>query len=216
MNITKYEHACLVVEEQGKKLIIDPGVFTTSLQDFSNVVAVVVTHMHPDHLNPETLQKIVAANPDVQIFTTTEAAAQITNLPTTAVTGDDSTQVAPFTLEFFGAQHAEIHPAIPRIQNVGVMVNDTFYYGGDSYTTPQRPVQVLAAPTSAPWLRAAELIDYLRMVKPAQAFATHNALLSDIGHNMMNDIVKNTCAETDGVFTFLQPGDTLQVTANQQ
>jgi L-ascorbate metabolism protein UlaG (beta-lactamase superfamily) len=211
MHITKYEHACLVVEEQGQKLVIDPGQFTTSFQDFSNIVAVVVTHVHGDHLNAETLQKIVAANPAVQIFTTTEVVAQIPNLPTTAVTSGATATVAPFNLEFFGAQHAEIHVAIPRIQNVGVIVNDTLYYPGDSFTAPNRPVRLLAMPTSAPWLKASEIIDFLRIVKPTQAFATHNALLSDIGHNMMNGFVKRTCAEHDGTFTYLKPGDTIDV-----
>lgn len=211
MQITKYEHACIVIKEQGKKLVIDPGSFTTSFKDFSDVVAVVVTHIHADHLNASTLQQIVAANPDVQIFTTPETANKISDLPATAVAAGNSVTVGPFTLEFFGSQHAEIHGAIPRIQNVGVMVNDTLYYPGDSFTSPNRPVRLLATPTSAPWLRASELIDFLRIVKPTQAFATHNALLSEIGHDMMNGFVERTCAEHDGTFAYLKPGDSLQV-----
>lgn len=211
MRITKYEHACVVIEEQGRKLVIDPGGFTTSFQDFNDIVAVIVTHIHADHLNVDTLQQIVAVNPDVQIFTTPETANKISDLPATAVAAGNSVTVEPFTMEFFGGQHAEIHSAIPRIQNVGVMVNDTFYYPGDSFTPPNRPVRLLAAPSSAPWLKASELIDFLRIVKPAEAFATHNALLSDIGHNMMNGFVERTCAEHDGTFTYLKPGDSLEV-----
>jgi L-ascorbate metabolism protein UlaG (beta-lactamase superfamily) len=30
MTITKYEHACLSIEEEGKKLVIDPGQFSPS------------------------------------------------------------------------------------------------------------------------------------------------------------------------------------------
>jgi L-ascorbate metabolism protein UlaG (beta-lactamase superfamily) len=59
VKITKYEHACLVVEEAGETLVIDPGVLA-KLPELTNVVAVVVTHIHPDHLHMPNLLAIAA------------------------------------------------------------------------------------------------------------------------------------------------------------
>jgi L-ascorbate metabolism protein UlaG (beta-lactamase superfamily) len=33
MKLTKYTHACIVLEEQGEKLVIDPGGFTPEFGD---------------------------------------------------------------------------------------------------------------------------------------------------------------------------------------
>src|SRR5690606_15857981 len=75
MKITKYEHACLLIEEQGTRVIIDPGNFSPSISnDCDNIAAVVVTHVHADHFDPEKLQAILAKNPACQIFTTQEVA----------------------------------------------------------------------------------------------------------------------------------------------
>ena len=184
MNITKYEHACVVIEEQGKKLVIDPGQFTTSLTDFSNIVAVVVTHLHSDHLDPQKLQAIFAANPEARFFGTAEVAKEVPNVPFTAVTGGTAETVAPFKLAFYGEQHAQIHASIPPVQNVGVLVNDAFYYPGDSFTLPGVPVKVLALPIAAPWAKAGESVDFLLSVRPHYVFPTHNGVLSDMGHSI--------------------------------
>lgn len=211
MNITKYEHACIVVEEQGKKLIIDPGGFTTSLQDLHDVVAVVITHVHSDHFAPDLLRAIVKQNPRVRIFSTAEVAQVMPSVPVTAVTGGTAETVAPFSLAFYGELHAEVHPSHPRNQNVGIMVNDTLYYPGDSFTAPGVPVKVLALPTSGPWMKASEMIDFAAAVKPVQAFGTHNGLLSEIGHGMMNDIAQQAVEAGGGTFTYLRPGESLHV-----
>jgi len=209
MNITKYEHACVVVEEQGKKLVIDPGEFTTSFTDFSNITAVIVTHMHGDHLDPKKLQAILAANPTVRFFGTAEVAKQVPDLPFTAVTGGTAESVAPFKLAFYGEQHARIHPSIPTIQNVGVLVNDQFYYPGDSFTVPDVPIKVLALPIAAPWLKSGEAVDFLLSVKPNYVFPTHNGILSDIGHSIYNNFGERYAAQYGGMFTYMRPGESM-------
>jgi hypothetical protein len=123
----------------------------------------------------------------------------------------DFYEVGPFTLEFFGDMHQEIHRSIPLIQNVGVFVNDTLYYPGDSYTKPDRPVPVLACPTSAPWLKIGDVMDFVAEVKPKQSFATHNALLSDLGHELNNSRVKLVTEENGGKFSYLKVGESLDV-----
>ena len=64
MKVTKYEHACFTVEIDGKILIVDPGGFTKSLVIPDNVVAIVVTHAHPDHFDPDMLAGIYDKNHD--------------------------------------------------------------------------------------------------------------------------------------------------------
>jgi serine protease inhibitor len=123
----------------------------------------------------------------------------------------DFHQVEGFSFEFFGDMHQIIHQSIPLIQNTGVMVNDALYYPGDSYTTPEKKVKVLACPTSAPWLKIGDVMDFISAVRPEKSFATHNALLSERGHELNNARVKQVTEEYGGSFTYLKVGDSLEI-----
>jgi L-ascorbate metabolism protein UlaG (beta-lactamase superfamily) len=211
MKLTKHGHACLELEKEGSRLIIDPGFYTEPMNGVAGVVAMVITHMHDDHCYEEQIDRILADNPNAKIFGTDEVAKRLGTRNATAVHHGDWHQVGPFTLEFFGDLHQEIHRSIPLIQNTGVMVDDRLYYPGDSYTQPDRPVEILACPTSAPWLKIGDVMDFVAAVKPKRSFATHNALLSDLGHALNNGRVKMVTEVGGGEFTYLEVGDSLEI-----
>ncbi|HSX23818.1 MAG TPA: MBL fold metallo-hydrolase [Candidatus Saccharimonadales bacterium] len=212
MKITKYEHACLNIEEQGRRLLIDPGTFTTSIPDFANIAAVVVTHVHQDHLDAEKLKAIHAANPEVQIYTVQTVADDLKDIvPVHVVTGGQKAGAGPFQLEFFGGEHALIHPSYPLTANVGVMVNKLLYYPGDSFAMPHQPVNTLAVPANAPWLKTSESMDFIVAIKPKRAFPTHNVFLSDLGNNLSNSLLENSAKTVGASYTFLEPRESISV-----
>ena len=211
MKITKHGHACLEVELDSQTLIIDPGSYTEELTGLSNVVAVVITHKHDDHCDEAKIAKIKKDNPVVQIFGTSEVAARLEGLKVKTVYHGDYYEVGSFKLEFFGDMHQIIHKSIPLIQNTAVLVNAELYYAGDSYTPPDQKIKVLACPTSAPWLKIGDVMDYIQEVKPAICFATHNALLSQLGHNLNNSRVNQVTEENGGEFRYLEVGQSLEV-----
>ena len=53
-------------------------------------------------------------------------------------------------------------------------------------------------------------MDFVAAVKPKQSFATHNALLSDLGHDLNNGRVKLVTEQFGGEFTYLKVGDSLE------
>ena len=211
MKITKHGHACLVLEHEGKKAIVDPGFYTEDMSGTDQVVAIVITHAHDDHCFEQQVAKVLAKNPKLKIFGTSEVKEKLKDFDVTTVYHGDYYEVDGFKFEFFGDMHQIIHESIPLIQNTGVMINDLLYYPGDSYTTPDRPVKVLACPTSAPWLKIGDVMDFIAAVKPEISFATHNALLSDLGHDLNNSRVKLVTEQFGGVFSYLQVGESLEV-----
>lgn len=211
MKITKHGHACLVLEQDGNRLIIDPGAYTEDLLAIENTLAVVITHAHDDHCFEAQLEKIKAQNPDVKLFGTAEVAKRLTGFSVSTVYHGDYHEVGPFSLEFFGDMHQEIHSSIPLIQNTAVLVNDSLYYAGDSYTLPDKKVKVLACPTSAPWLKIGDVMDFVAEIKPEKSFATHNALLSDLGHELNNSRVKLVTEQFGGSFSYLKVGESLEI-----
>jgi L-ascorbate metabolism protein UlaG (beta-lactamase superfamily) len=211
MKITKHGHACLELELEGKKALIDPGFYTEDVSALKDVVALVITHSHDDHCFEKQVAGLVAGNPGMKIFGTSEVAAKLSGFDVTTVYHGDFYQEQGFSFEFFGDMHQIIHESIPLIQNTGVMVNGKLYYPGDSYTTPDVPVEVLACPTSAPWLKVGDVMDFVAAVKPKRSFATHNALLSDLGHDLNNGRVKLVTEQFGGEFTYLKVGESLTV-----
>lgn len=210
MKVTKYAHACLVLELDGQKLVIDPGGYTPHFGNVHNVVGIVITHVHADHFDPAHIARILADNPDVHVWTTAEVAQQLGNPPVTIVQGGADAQAGPFAMRFFGDEHASIHDRFPQWQNVGVLVNDALYYPGDSFTVPAgESVQALALPVSAPWLKIGEAIDFVEAVHPAQCFPTHNALLSDIGQASVDDWMQPVCEKAGIRYQLLQPGQSI-------
>lgn len=185
MKLTKYEHTCFTLEKDGKLFVVDPGAYTTDLPALESVVAVVVTHDHPDHFDPNALSAIIAHNPDAMIYAHESITKQFGDtLPHTAVDVGQTVEAGPFILEFFGGEHATIHPDMPTPANLGVMINDKVYYPGDSFSLPGKPVDVLALPTAAPWMKMSEAFDFLSEVKPRLAFPTHDAIASDAGKGL--------------------------------
>lgn len=211
MKLTKYEHACIVLEEQGKKLIIDPGAYSTSFGELADVAAIVVTHQHADHIDAEKFKQLHAANPEALVLAPAAVQEQYSELPITPVVAGEGLSAGPFHLEFFGGQHAIIHPSIPQIQNLGVLVNDTLYYPGDSFAEPDRAVKVLAAPAGAPWMKISEGIDFITSVKAALVIPTHDAVLSDIGKQIHDNALSNAAEQAGGEYRRLQPGETIEI-----
>jgi L-ascorbate metabolism protein UlaG (beta-lactamase superfamily) len=213
MHLTKLEHAALILEESGRRLFVDPGAFTTAITDGTRADAIVITHEHPDHWTREQLDRIVAASPGVRIFAPAGVAAAVGGDVPIVVVGDGDTEdVGPFRLRFFGRKHAVIHESIPVVDNVGVLVNDSLYYGGDSFTIPDGvEVDVLAAPAGAPWMKIAESIDYVLAVKPRRAFPTHEMVLSRAGKDMANQRLAWATERGGGTYFPLEPGESLDI-----
>ncbi len=212
MKVIKQEHSCLVIENAGKNLIVDPGSFTTLLVGMSNVVAIVITHEHQDHWTADQLERILDRNPDARILGPAGVATAASGFDVEVVKGGDAIEVEPFSLRFFGGEHAVIHFSIPVVDNVGVLIDDELYYAGDSFTIPEGvEVPTLAVPAGAPWLKIGEVMDYVTAVAPKRSFAVHEMVLSAAGKAMSNARIELATEAGGGEFFPLEPGESIDL-----
>jgi hypothetical protein len=214
MKITKLGHACLDISQDGSRLIIDAGTdnFTKPLDDYSGISAVVVTHIHADHLDESKIHKIAAQNPSLVIYCTQQVADKLSEdwkvtIPDVGV----QYSTGPFSLEFFGGQHAIILDDYPQDQNFGVLVNDTLYYPGDSLTPCPKPHTITATPSVAPWLKLSEAAGFIRQDSATQVFPTHNAIVNQLGGDMINNMLTGPAEQSGKKFIVLTPGESLEV-----
>ncbi|BDZ38486.1 MBL fold metallo-hydrolase [Microbacterium suwonense] len=212
MRVTKFEHAALRLDHRGQSLVVDPGSFTSPIEPIDELVAVVITHEHPDHWTPEHLDRLLGSAPGTPIYAPAGVAAAADAYDITVVAPGDAVAVGEFSLRFFGGEHAVIHSSLPRVDNVGVLVNDQLYYPGDSYAVPEGvQVDTLVAPMGAPWLKIGEAMDFVLAVAPRRAFGTHDVPLSSVGRGMHRQRLQWATEQGGGVYVDLQPGDSLEL-----
>lgn len=216
MRIMKHEHACLEVShDDGATLVIDPGSFSGRLTDVENVVAVVITHEHADHWTAEHVADLRTRFPEAMVLGPAGVAAAVAASDVgdvvDVVAPGDGREIGGFRLEFFGGTHAEIHRSLPRVDNVGVLVDGVLFHPGDSLDPPGVPVQVLAAPAGAPWLKIGETMDYVVAVAPKQALAIHEAVLSEAGLAISEARITGAVESVGGQYVQLRAGDAFEV-----
>ncbi|MFS3129756.1 MBL fold metallo-hydrolase [Nocardioides sp. Bht2] len=192
MRITKYGHACVRLEHAGVSLVVDPGLFADA-EVLAGADAVLITHEHPDHYQPELLRTSSAA-----IYTIDAVATKIRAEIPEAV--DRLHVVAPgdvldlgLRVEVFGEQHAVIHPDLPRFFNSGYLFDlggSTVFHPGDALDLPKCTVDVLMVPSSAPWLRSADAVDFARAVGAPTNLAIHDRVYTEFGHGVLDTQMK--------------------------
>lgn len=218
MKLTKFTHACVRLEQDGRVLTLDPGVFSETAPALEGANAVLITHEHGDHLNTEAVVAALAANPELVVYAPAgvaaalrSAAPQATGRIHDAVPGTYF-EVAGFAVRTFGGQHALIHPHIPVVPNVGYLVDGNVYHPGDSLIVPYGvAVETLLVPIHAPWSKVGEVIDFVTSVRAPKAFQIHDALLNEQGLGFAEAHVKRIGAFYGTEFRHLAAGESVEV-----
>jgi L-ascorbate metabolism protein UlaG (beta-lactamase superfamily) len=212
MQLTKLAHACVRLEKDGEVLVIDPGAFGGA-DALDGAGAVLITHEHFDHVEPDTLRAAMTANPGLRLWAAAPVADQFADFGdrARAVSHGDDFTAAGFAVHVYGEHHAVIHPDIPTVPNTGFLVDGEIFHPGDSYTVPEDPVNTLLVPISGPWFSTREMIDCARAVAPRRMYAIHDALLSPIGVQVAEMFASPASGPNNASYTRVEPGTTVDL-----
>jgi L-ascorbate metabolism protein UlaG (beta-lactamase superfamily) len=186
MRLTRYTHACVRLESDGRVLVIDPGIFSEDAA-LDDATGVLITHEHFDHVVAEKL-----AGRDLAVYAPAGVVEQLgaQGVAAQAVTAGDAFAAAGFAIRAVGGEHAEIFGGVPGCANIGYVVDENVYHPGDSVFVPDVPCSTLLVPVAGPWLKLAEAIEFVRAVKPDRAYPIHDAIMTTAGQEMNDNFVR--------------------------
>jgi L-ascorbate metabolism protein UlaG (beta-lactamase superfamily) len=203
VQITHLGHSAVLVEVDGKRILIDPGNFSDEWHGLTDLDVILVTHLHADHVDPEHAPALVAANPQARVLVEPGVVEAVPLDRAEPITADTSVDLGGVTVAAVGGLHAVIHRDIPRIGNVGLVISaegePTFFHPGDSLAAVPSGVDVLAVPAYGPWAAMKETVDFARDVAAPQGFPIHDGLLNERGWSLVfNRVADMTpCKLTD-------------------
>lgn len=177
MKIKKLGHCCLLIEIRGKRVLTDPGSYTVDehikLQDIDYIL---FTHEHADHFHIESLKTILINNPQAKVYSNTSVGEllKVENIEHIVIKDGEEVFVGDISVVGVGEKHAMMHSSVPLSSNTGFFIDGRLFYPGDSFTNPNRSVEILALPVSGPWMKIGEAIDFALLLKPKVAFPVHD------------------------------------------
>jgi L-ascorbate metabolism protein UlaG (beta-lactamase superfamily) len=210
VQLTKFEHACFTVEKEGQSLVVDPGGLTTDFTTPEHVAAIIITHAHGDHYDTDQISEIMEDNPDAVIIAPLEITRELTQYDTRPVKHGDSFTIAGFDIDVYGSEHARIHDDLPRLHNIGILIEDRLFYPGDAFTIPEKSVDTLALPLSAPWSNISDVIEYMKTISARFTFPTHDAILSTAGKHVYDDMLQQYTEAASTIYRRID-GDTMDI-----
>lgn len=189
MQITHLGHACLLVEVNDQRVLLDPGNFS-DLDGLRDLTAVVVTHQHPDHCDPDRVPALLSDNPQARVLVEPQTAEVLSDAGlggrTERLAAGEALDLGGLSLRAVGEQHAEIHPYVERIGNLGMVLSvdggPTLFHPGDALDADPGAVDLLCVPVNAPWAKVAETVEFVRRIAPARGvIPIHDGLLLEAG-----------------------------------
>ena len=213
MQLTKFTHACVRLDDGERSLVIDPGIYSELDEALDGVSGVLITHEHTDHIHLERLARALEADPRLQVWAPLNVVEALDEFGEQVVAVDpgESFEAGGFPVRTFGGQHAVIHPSIPVIANIAYLIDGNVFHPGDSFTVPSEPVQTLLVPTHAPWNKVSEVIDFTVAVRAPHAYQIHDSLITEVATHTIEGHLSRISAPFGVSFTHLPARSSVRV-----
>lgn len=181
MKISKYLHSCLVFELDDYKLLFDPGKFSfaeglVTAEMFSDVNAVVITHIHPDHYDVDILKNILELSGAV-VVTNSQVGKDLDKAGIIYTVLEEGTvNFGPFILKAFPVIH-ELIMDNPLPQMTGFIINDKVLHPVDSMDDKlleYKDIELLLMVTMAPFANEVRISGFADKLQPKQILPVHD------------------------------------------
>ena len=164
MKVTKYPQSCLLIEHNGKRLLIDPGSLVPQrykAADILPVDGILITHEHIDHADPEFIKSLVNEH-SIPIVGNKSTSNTLSSLITIVVEDGEEIDVAGFTVKAFELPHCRLVNGNPGPQNTGYIIDKTFFHPGDGIEIDNLNIDTAAVPIAGPDISPHDVYQFIK------------------------------------------------------
>lgn len=217
MRITKHWHSCLLVEEGNTRILIDPGEYSflpgrAKPEDFTGLTAILITHEHGDHADPQAIKKILHKNP-VPVYGNGEVKKKLAPFGIETILLEDHViKIGGMQVEAISAEHGPLIEDTPP--NNAYFIDNAFLVPGDSYDRPLKKIKAraLALPILSPWAGMTGAFELMRCVEPKFVIPIHDGFVLDDAREGQQEMWAEVCTKEGVDFRSLKtPKEFLEV-----
>jgi L-ascorbate metabolism protein UlaG (beta-lactamase superfamily) len=170
MKITRFFQSCLLIEEEGVRILIDPS-GQEKERDFGKLDAVLYTHEHPDHFDADMAQAFVEQG-IAPVYANASTAKQIKASKTLVKDGQEF-DIAGLKIKVIGLPHCLMVNGSEGPQNTGYLINKKIFHPGDGKELTGLKVDTLAVPISGPDISLKDAYAFAKQVAAKQVIPIH-------------------------------------------
>lgn len=208
MQVTKFIHSCLLIEEDGKRFLIDPGNYTAeakvlSIPALDSLDYLLITHEHVDHMDLSLVKEIVNKFSNIKIMSNNSVAELLGKESIKVSTESDQVVKMETVL------HERVFESTPP-ENVMITIFDKLVDPGDCHHF-QTKAPILALPLQAPWGSLTEAVELAERLKPRVILPIHDWHWNDKAREMLYKRLKDHFDKIGINFIPLQTGEAVNI-----
>ena len=172
MKLTRYFQSCLLIEDSGVRILIDPsGQEKDRLGEFGKLDAVFYTHEHSDHFDAGMAQQFVEEG--VAPVYANASTAKLIEASKTVVEDGKEYEINGLKIKAIGLPHCLMVDGSAGPPNTGFLINGKFFHPGDGVELDGLEADVLALPISGPDISLKDAYDFTMRLKAKQVLPIH-------------------------------------------
>lgn len=174
MKVTKFPQSCLLIENDGHQIVVDPGVHfleTHKVEELQKVEAVLYTHQHSDHYDPKVAEALLAQG--VAVYANGSTARLIGTEKVTIVNSGDSFTAGSFEVVARELPHCLLADGSEGPQNTGYVIDGVLFHPGDGKEIDDLKVDNLALPIIGPDISILDAINFAKQVSAKVIIPIH-------------------------------------------
>jgi L-ascorbate metabolism protein UlaG (beta-lactamase superfamily) len=175
MKITKYPQSCLIIENNNKRIIIDPGSFVSpkfSVEALLPVDAILITHEHQDHADPNLINELIR-DKKIPVIANDSAQAVLGDCITKVVRDNETFEIEGFKITARELPHMDMVDGTKGPKNTGFVIDDIFFHPGDGIEINNLQVETAAVPLAGPDLSPKDVYGFIKELNVQTVIPIH-------------------------------------------
>jgi L-ascorbate metabolism protein UlaG (beta-lactamase superfamily) len=172
MKVTRYFQSCLLIEEGGVRILIDPsGQEKDNIAKFGQLDAVLYTHEHGDHFDAEMAKTFVEQG--VAPVYANASTAKLIEASKTEVSDGQEFEINNVKVKAIELPHSLMIDGSNGPQNTGYLINEKLFHPGDGKELSNLNVEVLAVPLNGPDISSHDAFNFAKQVSAEHLIPIH-------------------------------------------